>query len=233
MEMGGNDALIIAPDADMETAVTAAAVGRLVHSGQICFSPKRILVHRSIKDEFLKRVIEKVDGIAQHTDLNDPAMIMSYLINEKAAVQIEEQIALTVKQGAKLVYGGQRTGTFIQPAVLDGVTRDMDIAKDMEVFGPVLPIICYDTLEEAVEIANSSIYGLSAGIVTSDYKTGVRLAAKLQSGGVVVGGHGMYRTDEMPFGGYKASGIGREGIACALDEMSQIKTTIMKGVLSS
>ena len=232
LEMGGNDALIIAEDADMDTAVGAAAVGRLVHSGQICISPKRILVARSIKDEFLKRVIEKVDSVSQHTDLKDPAMIMSCLINEKAVQQVEEQIAKTVEQGAKIVYSKEKTGTFMYPTVLDGVTKDMDIAKDMEVFGPVIPIIAFDTIEEAVEIANASMYGLMAGVISNDYKTGLKVATKLQSGGVVYNGSGLYRTDEMPFGGYKASGIGREGIACALEEMTQIKTIVMKGVLA-
>jgi len=232
LELGGNDALIIAEDADMDLAVAAAA-GRLVHSGQICFSPKRILVHRSIKDEFLKRLIERVDSVAQHTDhLNDPGMIMSYLISEKAVRQVEEQVAHTVSQGAKIVYSRERKGNLMMPVILDNVTRDMDIAKDMEVFGPVIPIIAFDTIEEAVEIDNASVYGLMAGIITRNYKTAFKVASKLESGGVVLNGNGMYRTDEMPFGGYKASGIGREGIACALDEMTQIKTVIIKGALS-
>ena len=232
LEMGGNDALIITEDANMDAAVGAAAVGRMVHSGQICISPKRIIVARSIKEEFVKRVIEKVDDVSKHSDLNDPAMIMSYLINEKAALQVEEQVAYTVKQGAKIVYSKERKGTFMYPVVLDDVTKDMDIAKDMEVFGPVVPIIAFDTIEEAIEIANASIYGLMGGVISGDYKMALKIASKLQSGGVVINGSGLYRTDEMPFGGYKASGIGREGIACALEEMTQIKTTIMKGVLA-
>jgi len=232
LELGGNDALIIAEDADMNLAVNSAAIGRLIHAGQICMAPKRILVHKCIKDEFLKLLIEKVDSIAQHTDLDDPETIMSYLINEKAADKVQEQIEHTISQGAKRVYGTVRKGALMLPTILDNVTKDMDIAKDMEVFGPVLPIITFDTIEEAIDIANSSMYGLMAGVITRDFNTGMKVVSKLQSGGVVFNGSGLYRTDEMPYGGYKASGIGREGIACALEEMSQIKTIILKGALS-
>lgn len=229
LEMGGNDALIIAEDADLDAAVAAAQM-RLVHAGQICNGPKRVLVHKSVQSAFLEKLLARVDEIAQHTDLMDPQMMMSYLINEKAAKTVEGQVELTIKQGAKKAYGKERNGTFMYPVVLTGVTRDMDIAKDMEVFGPVIPIIEFETIDEAIDIANASVYGLMAGVISRNYKTGFKAARRLQSGGVVFGGAGLYRTDEMPFGGYKSSGIGREGIACALHEMSQIKTTVIKGV---
>jgi succinate-semialdehyde dehydrogenase/glutarate-semialdehyde dehydrogenase len=134
------------------------------------------------------------------------------------------------RTGAKIVYGGTRDGCFIYPTVLTGVTKDMDIAGDMEIFGPVIPIITISSEEEALEIANQSQYGLSGCVWTRDWQRGYDVARRVQSGGVVVNGTGMYRNQMQPFGGYKMSGLGREGLV-TLGAMMQQKVIVMKDFL--
>jgi succinate-semialdehyde dehydrogenase/glutarate-semialdehyde dehydrogenase len=157
---------------------------------------------------------------------------MGCLISEKAAVQVEEQVLHTIGQGAKCVYGGKRFDkTFFQPTILTNVTPTMDAARDMEIFGPVFPIIAFDTMEEAIEIVNQSMYGLMGGVMSRDLNKAMKTAAAMESGGIAINGAGNYRPLEAPFGGYKKSGMRREGISYTLEEMTQIKTIIMKKVL--
>lgn len=230
LELGGNDAMIIFEDADMETAVTEAVMARSMNTGQTCAAPKRFIVQNSVKEQFTNMLTEKLKEV-KVGDPSDDNIDVGCLITEKAAVTIEEQVKHTVGQGAKVLLGGQRyERTFFPMTVLTDVTPEMDVAKDMEIFGPVWPIIGFDTEEEAVAIANSSKYGLMGGVLSNDYKKCFRVASKLECGGVVVNGNGNYRPPESPFGGVKMSGLGREGISATLEEMSQIKTYIIKGV---
>jgi NAD-dependent aldehyde dehydrogenases len=231
LELGGNDALIIMDDADVEHAVEEAYLGRITYQGQVCCAAKRFIVHNSIRKEFTDKLIEKLKRI-KIGDPSDPTCDITCMINEKAAIEVENQIRHTVEQGAKCVFGGSRFDkTFITPAILSDVTPDMDVAKDMEIFGPVIPIIGFDTMEEAIRIANNSVYGLMAGVISRDMNKALKIASKTKAGGVVVNGSGFYRTSEMPFGGYKMSGMGREGIVHSIEELTQEKTIILKGVL--
>ena len=139
---------------------------------------------------------------------------------------------LTVEQGAKLLCGGHAYDTtYFEPTILDGVTLEMDAARDLEIFGPVFPVISFSTDAEAVAIANATKYGLQAGVMTRSTERAMRVASQLQCGGVVINASGNYRHLEQPFGGYKMSGLGREGVSVTLDEMSQEKTYILKNVL--
>ena len=156
---------------------------------------------------------------------------MGPLINVPAAERVEQFVNKTIEQGATLVCGGKRDGAYYYPTILDNVTKDMDIAKDMEVFGPVIPVIGFDTEEEAIEIANGSSYGLCGCVITKDYPRGIKIANKLECGGAVVNGTSFYRSFEMPFGGWKHSGIGNEGVLTTLQEMSRLKTIVLKNVL--
>ena len=156
--------------------------------------------------------------------------LMNSLISEKAAIQVEQQIKKTLDQGAKLLTGGRRKGAFIEPTVIGEVDKSMDIARDMEIFGPVMPIIGFDTPEEAVEIANISCFGLSGCVMTRDWKKGMNLARSIESGGVVVNGTGTYRNMMQPFGGYKLSGTGKEGFT-TLGEVVKEKVIVLKGFL--
>ncbi len=231
LELGGNDALIIFEDADLELSVEEIIMGRISTGGQICAGSKRLLVQNSIKNEFTKMLIERL-GKLRIGDPLDPMTDLGCLISEKAAIQVENQVKQTIEQGAKCIYGGKRFNrSFFEPTVLIDVRPDMDIAKDMEVFGPVMPIIGFETPEEAVSIANNSVYGLSGGVMTRDINKAMKVAANMESGAVVINGSGRYRSFDMAFGGYKMSGIGREGISVTLEELSQIKTIVLKKVL--
>ena len=162
---------------------------------------------------------------------SDPTTNIGCLINENAAIKVEEQVKETINEGATLVYGGRRNGAFFEPTVLDNVTKDMKVARDMEIFGPVIPVIGFDTLEEAIDIANSSSFGLSSNIITNDMKKAFQTASKLEAGGVVINGASFHRSAEMPFGGWKYSGIGNEGISSTLEEMSRLKTVVLKNIM--
>ena len=153
------------------------------------------------------------------------------LINERAAKEVEEQIAHTVRQGAKLLCGGERKGAFLTPAVLVDVTPDMDVAKDMEIFGPVFPIIAVESEDEAIRVANQSCYGLSGAVFSKNVGRAISVASKLETAGNVINGGSAYRVPDLAFGGYKKSGIGREGISRTLEELTQEKNYILKGVL--
>lgn len=231
LELGGNDAVVIFDDADLDHAVEEVVFGRTFNSGQVCCASKRFIVQNGIKEKFTSSLIERLKKI-KIGDPFDSGVDMGPLVSERAAEDVEKMVNLTIEQGAKCAYGGKRfEKTFFEPTVLTGVTPDMDIAKDMEVFGPVFPIIGFDTPEEAVDIANSSQYGLMGGVITQDINKAMKVAARMESGGVVVNGCSVYRTADMPFGGYKKSGIGREGISYTLEEMTQEKTIVLKGVL--
>ena len=231
LELGGNDAFLIFEDADLDKALDEMVNSRMENNGQVCCSSKRFLVQRSIYDalaeELIKRLKELPRGSAQ-----DENAVVTALVSEKAAAEVESQIERTVSQGARLAYGGMREGARIEPTVLLDVSKDMDIASNMEVFGPVFPLIPFDTEDEAVEIANNSVYGLSSGLMTKDMNRAFRVGRKLKAGAAVVNGSGGYRHLDQPFGGYKQSGIGREGLSISLEEFSYIKVYAMKGAFA-
>ena len=227
-ELGGNDPLIICGDCDMDLAVNEAG-DKTRNAGQCCSGAKRFIVHNSVKEEFVNRLIEERLKTVKTGDLLDLNTDFGVLISEEAAKEVEKQVALTVEQGARLVYGGHRRGAFFEPTVLMDVTPDMDIAKDMEVFGPVYPIIGFDTLEEAIGIAENSHYGLSAGVITENFQDAMTVAGALRSGMVAVNGSGGFRAQELPFGGgKKMSGNSRECISSVLEEVTQEKSIIFR-----
>ena len=230
LELGGNDPFIVLDDADLLLAVKEARDGRIANAGQICTSPKRFIIHNSIKQKFTEKLISELKNLNVGNP-EDPNTDMGCLISEKAAITVEQQVEKTIKQGAECIYGGKRFNkTFFQPTVLANVTPDMDIAQDMEIFGPVFPIIGFDTMEEAIKIANNTQYGLGAGVMTQSIKKGFQVVEKIESGRVVINGSGRYRNPDMPAGGYKKSGIGSEGISITLEEMSQIKNYVLKNI---
>lgn len=228
LELGGNDAMIIFEDADIDRAVEEMVTSRMENNGQVCCSSKRFIIQRSIYEELKDRLIARLKTLKAGYALDEDAEITA-LVTEKAAIRVESQIQKTVEQGAKLVYGGTRSGATVEPAVLADVTEDMDIATDMEVFGPVFPLIAFDQEEDAVRIANHSVYGLSSGLMTGDMNRAFRVGGKLKAGAAVVNGSGGYRHLDQPFGGYKQSGLGREGISISLEEFSHIKVYVVKG----
>ncbi len=230
LELGGNDPTIILEDADLDAMVVEIAGSRVFNAGQSCCGCKRLIIHRSVAEAFTEKLVAQLkkvkigDPLAESTDLGT-------VISKTAADRVMKQLEHAVKQGAKLIYGGERAGdAVVTPAVLTGVTKDMDVAIDMEIFGPAFPIIPFDTEEEALAIANQTRYGLSSGIMTRDTYRAMRLAAKIEAGAVVINGQSLYRHMDQAFGGYKMTGLGREGISSTLEEHSQLKSIVLKAV---
>ena len=230
LELGGNDPFIVLPDADLDKAVKEAVTARFFYSGQICCAPKRYLVHKEIYEAFLEKLTKEVSKI-RCTDPMSEEDGMGTLISERAAKKVEEQIALTLSQGGKLVLGGQRKGAAVEATILRDVPHEADIMHDMEVFGPVIPVTSFETDEEAIALANASVYGLGAAVFTRRIDLASLYARKLEDGGVVINGSSYFRTFEMPFGGWKTSGIGNEGVSITFDEMTKIKNVVLKGIL--
>ena len=229
LELGGNDAFIICEDGDIDLAVEETVWGRLYNTGQVCCASKRFLIQNSIKDEYIAKMIAKIKTLKVGYPSEEDTDI-GCLISEEAAIEVENQVNKTVEQGGKIVYGGRRNGAFFEPTIIDGITKDMDVAKDMEIFGPVISVIGFETIEEAVEIANQSIYGLSGSIITRDMNKAIKVSEKMECGGFVINGASFFRSFEQPFGGWKYSGIGNEGIMSTLKEMSRTKTVILKNI---
>ena len=200
--------MIVFEDADLELAAKEAVQSRITNAGQVCIATKRIIVQNSVKEEFTNILVEQLKKIRIGDPL-DPQNHMGCLINEKAAVKVEEQVQHTIAQGARCIYGGKRFNkTFFEPTVLVDVRPDMDIAKDMEIFGPVFPVIGFDTFEEAIRIHGTSMYGLNGAVMTRDINKAMKAAASMECGG---GDERFrfYRTMDIAFGGYKMSGLGR------------------------
>lgn len=230
LELGGNDAFIVLEDADVDLAVEEMIWGRMYNTGQVCCASKRFLVHRSVAAEFAEKAVARIGKIKLGMPAEE-ATELGCLISEKAAIEVERQVELTVEQGGKLLLGGKRNGAFYAPTVLTDVPRTADVATDMEIFGPVVPIIPFDTTEEAIEIANSSKFGLCGCVFTKDMKTAFRVANALECGGAVINGASFFRSFEMPFGGYKYSGIGTEGVMSTFNEMTRTKNIVLKNIL--
>jgi succinate-semialdehyde dehydrogenase/glutarate-semialdehyde dehydrogenase len=230
LELGGNDAFIVLDDADIGLAVEEIVWGRMYNTGQVCCASKRFLVHNSIRGVFL----EKVKARIQREKFGSPAAEdtqIGCLISERAAIQVEEQVNQTVASGAKIELGGERDGAYYSPTVISGVPKDAEVAIDLEIFGPVVPIIGFDTDDEAIEIANSSIFGLSSCVFSQDFKRAYNIALRLEAGGAVINGASFVRAFEQPFGGWKFSGIGTEGVMSTFEEMTQLKTIVLKNII--
>ena len=226
LELGGNDPFVVFEDADIDRAVGEVYPGRLVNSGQICCACKRFIVQRSVVEEFTSKTLAMVEAL-KIGDPMDPATEISCLINEDAAVTVERQVQDVLAAGGRLLAGGYRKGTHYAPTVITDVTSEMDIARDLEVFGPVIPIITFDTIEEAIEISNNSIYGLSSCVFTEDYRKIKRMCDAFEAGNVIVNSASRLRTFEMPFGGWKMSGVGTEGVMVTFNEVTKPKTIVL------
>lgn len=231
LELGGNDPIIVFDDADIDRAVQETINGRASNSGQTCCATKRMIVQKGIVDTYTEKLVEALKKLKMG-DPRDPEVFMGPLINEKAAVTVEKQIADTVALGATVALGGKRyNNTFIEATVLSGVTKDMPIAREMEVFGPVFPIIPFEDVDEAIEIANQIPYGLASGVMTNDTGIALKVAMNIEAGTCVINGCGNYRTCYHAFGGYKMTGIGREGCGYTLDEFTQVKSIALKQMI--
>ena len=230
LELGGNDAFIVLDDGDVDLAVEEMIWGRMYNTGQVCCASKRFLIHNSLKDEFTEKAIKRIKEL-KYGDPSEEDTQIACLISEKAAIKVEKEVNLTVQQGGKIVLGGKRNGAFYDPTVIVDVPKTADVAKDMEIFGPVVPVIGFDTDEEAIEIANSSKFGLSSCVFSRDQKRAFKVASAMEAGGAVINGASFFRSFEMPFGGWKHSGIGTEGVMATFNEMTRVKNIVLKNIV--
>jgi putative phosphonoacetaldehyde dehydrogenase len=223
LELGGNDPLIVMEDADLEEASNLAVQGSYKNSGQRCTAVKRMLVHQSVAAEFTDLVVQKTKAWS-YGDPANPDHLMGTVIDEAAAQFFESRVNEAVAKGARLLVGNQRRGALYSPTVLDQVTPEMMLVKE-ETFGPVSPIIQFNNIDEAIQIANGTAYGLSSGVCTNRMDYIVRFVNELQMGTVNVREVPGYRLELTPFGGIKDSGLGyKEGVQEAMKSFTNIKT---------
>jgi acyl-CoA reductase-like NAD-dependent aldehyde dehydrogenase len=221
LELGGNSAVILEPEADLSAAVPRVIQGGYAHSGQICISVQRVYVHESIEREFVERLAAAVAALKLGHPFEDSTQVSS-LISEKAARRVEEWTAEAVNHGARRIAGGDRRNTTIVPGFLTGVPSNTRFMQQ-ELFGPLVAVNTYRTLDEAIDAVNDSPYGLQAGIYTDNLKRAFQSARRLRVGGVLINDVPTFRADHMPYGGVKESGIGREGPRYAVEEMTESK----------
>ncbi|RME49471.1 MAG: aldehyde dehydrogenase family protein [Caldilineae bacterium] len=221
MELGSNCPVIVMDDADLDKAVAANVSGAFWAAGQNCLHVQRLLVQAGIYEAFVSRFVAAAEAYRVGDKL-DEATDMGPLINEEAAMRVERMVEEAIAAGATLLTGGERSGTFFAPTVLADVPPTCSLAHE-EVYGPVTVVYKFRTLDEAIRIANNVDYGLQAGIFTGNLQTAFQAIAGLEVGGVMVNDSTDYRVDGMPFGGVKGSGLGREGIRFALQEMTEPK----------
>ncbi|SEB15092.1 phosphonoacetaldehyde dehydrogenase [Paraburkholderia sartisoli] len=223
LELGGNDPLIVLEDADLERAATLAVQGSYKNSGQRCTAVKRMLVQKSVAARFTELVVEKTLAWVYGNPF-DSANQMGTVIDEAAAMFFESRVNEAVAQGARLLVGNQRRGALYSPTVLDHVDPSMALVRE-ETFGPVSPVITFDTLDDAIRISNGTAFGLSSGVCTNRQDAIIRFVNELRVGTVNVWEVPGYRSELTPFGGIKDSGLGyKEGVQEAMKSFTNLKT---------
>lgn len=230
MELGGNAPFIVFDDADLDAAVEGAVISKYRNAGQTCVCANRIYVQEGVYDVFAAKLTEKVKALKVGDGFETDVKI-GPLINEDGLKKVEEHVKDAVSKGAKIVIGGhvaKQGGTFYEPTVLTGVTQAMKVAKE-ETFGPVAPLFKFKTEADAIQMANDTEFGLAAYYYTKDSARGWRVGEALEYGMV---GHniGLMSTEVAPFGGYKESGLGREGSKYGLDEYLELKYVLVAGL---
>jgi len=228
LELGGNAAAVVHEDADVAAAAMSIAMGGFVQAGQTCIATQRVLVHRAVADEFVAALVERTQGLATG-DPFDPETVVGPLVSSAAADRVAASIEAARAEGAELLCGGERDGNTIAPAVLGGVEPQMDLWSE-EVFGPVLALATYDDIDTAFAAVNDSRFGLQAGLFTSNIDLAMRAHRELEVGAVMIGESPSFRADALPYGGWKASGVGREGVRAAMEELSDTRALVLRGM---
>lgn len=221
LELGGNDPMIVLKDADIDKAVKGVINGAFLNAGQVCMGVKRIIIDDEVADEFAEKLVTETEKLVMGNPL-EKTTTLGTLISENAAKQVEETVNNAVRDGAEILTGGKREGAFYQATVIDRVGLEMDLVV-RETFGPIAPIIRVNGIDDAIKVANDTEYGLQAGVFTSDYASAMRCAQEVEAGTVFINKQSTFRTDNMPFGGFKNSGVGKEGIKYAVEEMTKTK----------
>jgi acyl-CoA reductase-like NAD-dependent aldehyde dehydrogenase len=226
LELGSNSAVIVEDDADLDAAVLRCIAGSYANSGQVCISVQRIFVHERVAAEFTERMVEGARKL-KIGHPHDSSTDISSLITIQEAERVEIWIREAVRSGAKLLTGGSRRRATVEPAILTDVPAQVKISCQ-EAFGPLVGINRYATLDEAIAMVNASDFGLQAGIYTRDLGKAFRAAREVHVGGFLINEVPAYRLDQMPYGGVKLSGTGREGPKYAIEEMTETKLVVWK-----
>ncbi|MEG6584824.1 aldehyde dehydrogenase family protein [Dendrosporobacter sp. 1207_IL3150] len=226
LELGSNSANIVHYDADINVTAELCAKHAFANAGQVCISCQRVYVHHSVYEAFCDKAASFTKKLVMGNPL-DTATDIGPMISEQEAVRAEQWLNEAVARGAKILVGGSRNGAWFEPTILTDVEPDMNIVC-MEAFAPIFSIIPYDTIEEAIDYVNDSVYGLQAGVFTNTLEIARLCAMKLETGGVIINDGATFRTDNMPYGGIKESGIGREGPQYAVKEMTEEKLIVFK-----
>ena len=225
LELGGNSPNIVHSDADIDRAADACVRGGFANTGQSCNSVQRIIVHRSVADAFIARVVD-LSGQMNVGDPLEPQTDVGTLVDEGSAIRVEAWIDEARERGARVLAGGRRTGAQVEPTVVIDAPLDTRLVCE-EIFGPVVVLLTYDDLDEAIALANATPYGLQAAVFTESLDVALRAARRVRAGGVLVNRSTNFRMDHLPYGGVKDSGIGREGPIKAIEEMSEAKLVVL------
>lgn len=226
LELGSNSAVIVESDAELDLAVPLCVSGAYAHSGQVCISVQRIFVHETLVDSFVERMAAGADALRRGHPAEEATEVSS-LISEGEAERVEAWIGEAVAAGGRLVTGSEREGTRMRPAVVAGVPASAKLLA-REAFGPVAVVNRFGDLTEAIEMVNASDYGLQASIFTRDIRKAFRAAREAEVGGFLINDVPQFRADQMPYGGVKLSGTGREGPRYAVEEMTERKLIVWR-----
>ena len=226
LELGGNAACIVDRDADLDDVVERLIFGAFYQSGQSCISVQRILAHRDVIDALREKLVAKTKALPMG-DPKDEATFLGPVISEKEAMRIERWVKDAVAGGGKLLCGGGRVDAMVEATIVEDAPKSCELVR-REVFGPVAVLSAWDDFDAALAEANDSDYGLQAGIFTNDLRKAMRAWDELDVGGVVINDVPSFRVDNMPYGGMKDSGVGREGVKFAMDEMTEPRMLVMR-----
>ncbi|HEY5542770.1 MAG TPA: aldehyde dehydrogenase family protein [Candidatus Binatia bacterium] len=224
MELGSNSPVIIMPDADLDKVAAVVSITGYGNAGQTCISTQRVLTAKKIYGDFLDALKPKVEALTTGNQLDEKSKV-GPMVKESEAVRVDEWINEAIGGGARLVVGGGRRGAIYLPAVLADVHPDMRVSRD-ELFGPAVAVTPFETIEEAIAMANDSVYGLAAGIFTENVDWAMKFARETEAGNLHVNWGSQWRVDLMPYGGLKDSGFGKEGPKYAVQEMSELKMVV-------
>src|SRR4051794_17148276 len=227
LELGASCPVVIMPDADLELASSAVAAGGFANAGQVCISVQRVITHPAINGDFLDSLVPKVKAI-RTGDPSSPDTMMGTVISTSEAERIQASISAAAKSGAKVLTGGERSGSVVEPTVVADVDPSSPLSQD-ELFGPAVAVSTAADWESAIAQANGTAFGLAAGIFTSDVVGAVRAIREVDAGNIHINWTPLWRADLMPYGGLKGSGIGKEGPRSAVAEMTDVKTVILHG----
>ncbi|MFM7718245.1 MAG: aldehyde dehydrogenase family protein [Actinomycetota bacterium] len=228
LELGGNAGVIVHGDADLDLAAKRVAFGGYYQAGQSCISVQRVLVQSEVYDEFARRLVKEVESL-KVGDPMDPTVDVGPVIDRGNVERIEEWVREAVAEGAEVLTGGTADGPFFRPTLLSRVDPEMKVCRE-EVFGPVVTISPYETFEEALHRVSDSRFGLQAGVFTNDVNRAFQAHRELEVGGVILNDVSAFRADQMPYGGAKDSGFGREGLRFAMEEMTEPRLMVFSHV---